>query len=218
MIDIYNRNWAQILLWSIVIIVPVTSLSFLGIIYINGSEEVSIPHYLSGLALFLNFTLCVPPFMQMVLAEEMDETISPLEGIRVFFQRFGLLLIFTILIYVVAVYGMFLFFVPTIFALFFLLIFPFFSDDRSVKEILNRTFRTIGKENLSLFGDVIVVMSINLGIWAIIMVFFEQYENNVLAYLLVRNVMNILVFPLTYIYLTLRYRRVEETVLAVKWR
>lgn len=56
----------------------------------------------------------------------------------------------------------------------FLLVFPFFSEQRSVKEVLYQSVRAIVRENFALIGDLIVILSINLGIWAILMLFLSS--------------------------------------------
>ncbi|MEO4054204.1 hypothetical protein [Solibacillus sp. CAU 1738] len=205
-LDIYNRNWAQILTWSIVIILPVTIFSFLTMIFINISEDLIAPHYFTSLVFVINFIICIPPFVKMVLKDEQDELLHPIEGIAQFIQQFGFLLLFTASFYFIGFIGMYLLFIPTIFALFVMLIFPFFSDSKSVKEVFVRTIEAIAKENVALFGDLLIILSINFGIWATVMLFFSQYDNNMLAYLIIRVVLNILILPFVYIYLTLRYR------------
>lgn len=212
--DIYNRNWSQILIWSFLIILPVTTLSFLGMVYVISSEDSIAPHYFAGLALLLNFLICIPPFKKMVQIDKQDDTIKPIDGIRFFCKQFGIILVFTSIIYYIAYLGMFLLFIPTVLALIFLLVFPFFSEQRSVKEVLSQSIRAIVRENFALIGDLIVILSINLGIWAILMLFFEQYDNNLLAYLIIRSVLNMLIFPFFYIYLTLRYQATPSGQLA----
>lgn len=142
----------------------------------------------------------------MVLKDEQDELLHPIEGINEFIQQFGFLLLFTASFYFIGFIGMYLLFIPTLFSLFILLIFPFFSENNSIKEVLSRTIDAVVKENVSLFGDLLIILSINLGIWATVMLFFSQFDNNVLAYLIIRVVLNILILPFVYIYLTLRYR------------
>ncbi|HWL12793.1 MAG TPA: hypothetical protein VNQ57_07355 [Ureibacillus sp.] len=212
--EIYNRNWSQIFVWSLLIILPVTTISFLSMIYVFNNGESIAPHFFTGLSLLLNFIICIPPYMKMVLIDQQDDTFKPAEGILFFCKQFGILLIFTSLVYFIAYLGMFLLFIPTVLALIFLLVFPFFSEQRSVKEVMSQSVKAIARENVSLIGDLLVILSINLGIWAIITLFFEQYDNNLLAYLIIRIALNMLVFPFFYIYLTLRYRTTTKGQLA----
>lgn len=211
-LDIYNRNWNQILIWSTIIILPITTFTFFSMIFLNVSEDILAPHYFMGFIFILNFILCIPPFFKMVIIDQQDEVIKSIDGIFFFVKQFGLYFLITGVFYFIAYLGMYLLFIPTLFALFFLLVFPFFSENRSLKEIFTQTVQAIVKENFALIGDLIIILSINLGIWLGMMLFFGQYENNIFAYLIIRIVLNILVFPFIYIYLTLRFRRSNELV------
>ncbi|RHW39909.1 hypothetical protein D1B33_03415 [Lysinibacillus yapensis] len=206
-LDIYNRNWSQILVWSLAIIFPVTTISFLGMIYVNISQEAIVPAIFSVLAIVLNFIVCIPPFMKMVIAYKQDDTIHPMEGILYFIKQFGILFILTSIFYFIAVMGMYLLFIPTFIAIVFLLIFPFFSEGRNVKSVFKQTFQTIVRENIALIGELLIIFSINIGCWGAMMLFMSQYENNIFAFLMIRVLLNVLVFPFIYIYLTLRFRK-----------
>lgn len=205
--DIYNSNWNQILVWSLLIIFPVTSLSFLFLIYFNWSEDVLIPEYLSGFAVFINFIICIPPFMEMVIKTKHDEVINASEGLVVFVKQFGLLFISTIVLYFIVIVGVSFLLIPTFIALLFLLVFPFFSDGKSVKNVFLKTAHTIKRENFALLGDLLIIFSVNIACWGITMIFLSQFENNVLSFIIIRNLLNICMFPFLYIYLTLRYRK-----------
>ncbi|KGR76452.1 hypothetical protein [Ureibacillus sinduriensis] len=206
-LDIYNRNWSQILIWSFVLILPVTAVSFLSMIYVYSSEYINSPEYFSVFAIILNFIICIPPFMKMVIVYKQDHSINSLEGISYFVKQFGILFIFTGILYFIAVVGIYFLFIPTILALVFLLIFPFFSEGRNVKEVYKNTIQAMMRENVSLIGELIVIFSINIGCWVIMMLFLSQYENNIFAFMVFRVLLNALVFPFLYIYLTLRFRK-----------
>ena len=206
-LDIYNSNWNQILVWSLLIIFPVTTISFLFLIYFNWSEDVLIPEYLSGFAVFINFIICIPPFMQMVIRTKHDEPINATEGLVFFVKQFGMLFIMTIILYVIAIVGASFLLIPTFIALLFLLVFPFFSDSKSVKNVFLKTVHTIKRENFALLGDLLIIFSVNIACWGITMIFLSQFENNVLSFIIIRNLLNICMFPFLYIYLTLRYRK-----------
>ncbi|MFC7685692.1 hypothetical protein [Ureibacillus sp. GCM10028918] len=212
--DIYNRNWSQITFWSILIILPVTVITFLSMIYVSGSESSIAPHYFSGLAIFLNFILCIPPFVKMVMVDRQDETVKPADGIAFFCKQFGLLLVVSSILYFIAFIGMYLLFIPTVVALILLLVFPFFSEGRSIREIFYQSAIAIKRENIALIGDILVIVFVNLGIWLIVLLFLEQYDNNLLAFLLIRSIINIFIFPFFYIYLTLRFRKNSANLLA----
>jgi len=206
---LYNRYWLPILMWSVLLIVPITTFSFVGILYAFDTDGIHNPSYLAGWLLVLNFVLGIPPFLKLVMKDEMDEEVTILEGLQVFLKQFGFILLSSIAIYAIGLMGMYLLFIPTIIAILFLLIFPFFSELKNVKDVVTQTFRKIKDENISLVGDLFVIVGLNVAIWTSIMMFLEQYDNNVLAFLLIRNVMNIVILPILYIYLSIRYRKRE---------
>jgi hypothetical protein len=205
--SLYNRNWLPILIWSLLLIVPITTFSFIGILYLFDTEGIQNPTYLAGCLLVLNYALAIPPFIKLVQKDELDETMSVLEGLQFFLKQFGFILLVSVVVYVMGLIGMYLLFIPTILAVLFLLIFPFFSELKSIKDVIRQTFKKIKDENISLIGDLFVIIGLNVAIWTGIMMFLEQYDNNVLAFLLIRNVMNIFILPILYIYLSLRYRK-----------
>jgi len=207
MLDIYNSNWSQILIWSLLIILPVTTLSFIFLIYFNWSEDVVVPEYLSGFVLFINFIICIPPFMKMVIRTKNDEYINSTEGLVVFIKQFGILLIITIVLYIIAIVGATFLFIPTFFALLFLLVFPFYSDSTSVKDVYLKTLHTLKRENFSLLGDLLIILSLNIACLGVTMIFLSQFDNNIISFLIIRILLNIFMFPFLYIYLTLRYRK-----------
>lgn len=206
-LDIYNRYWSQILIWSVAIILPVTIISFSGMIYINMSEEAIAPEFFSVFAIVLNFIICIPPFMKMVIAYKQDDPMNLVEGFVYFIKQFGILFILTGIVYFIAVAGMYFLFIPTVFALVFLLVFPFYSEGRTIKSICKQTFHIIKRENIAIIGELMIVFCINLVCWIAMMLFLAQYENNIFALMIVRVLLNVLVFPIVYIYLTLRFRK-----------
>ena len=145
--------------------------------------------------------------MKMVIQTKNDEYINATEGLLVFMKQFGILFIITMVLYFIAIVGATFLFIPTVFALLFLLVFPFFSDSISVKNVYQKTIHTIIRENFALLGDLLIVFSLNIACWGITMIFVSQYENNILSFLIMRILLNIFIFPFLYIYLTIRYRK-----------
>ena len=206
-LDIYNSNWNQILVWSLLIIFPVTTLSLIFLIYFNWSEDILIPEYLSGFVIFINFIICIPPFMKMVIRTKNDESINSTEGLVFFVKQFGIIFVMTIVLYFIAIVGASFLLIPTFMALLILLVFPFFLDSKSVKNVYVKTIHTIKRENFALLGDLLIIFSLNIACWGITMFFISQYENNIISFLIIRILLNIFMFPFLYIYLTLRYRK-----------
>lgn len=209
---IYSRNWFPILIWSFIIIAPVTIFSYLGIVYVYSNEILHNESFLAGWLLLLNFVLCIPPFLKMVKKDEMDEPVKVIEGLIFFAKQFGVILLVSTIVYAVGLIGMYAFFIPSFIAVLFLIIFPFYVESLGVWETVKRAFRKMRDENISIIGDVLVIVGLNLSLWLSLMMFLGSYENNVLAFLIMRITLNILILPILYIYLSLRYRK-EDFVL-----
>lgn len=204
---IYSRNWFPILMWCFIIIAPITIFSYLGIVYVYSNEILYNESFLAGWLLILNFSLCIPPFLKMVKKDEMDEPIKVTEGLFFFAKQFGVILLVGTVVYALGLMGMYLLFIPTVMAILFLIIFPFFVESLSVRETIKRTFRKMRDENLSIIGDVLVIVGLNIVLWTSLMMFLESYDTSVLAFLIIRVTLNVLILPILYIYLSLRYRK-----------
>ncbi|MDX1806280.1 MAG: hypothetical protein R3267_04605 [Paenisporosarcina sp.] len=203
---IYSRNWFPILMWSFIIITPITVFSYLGIVYVYSNDILHNESFLAGWLLMLNFILCIPPFLKMVKKDGMDETIKVTEGLFFFAKRFGVILLVATIVYALGLMGMYLLFIPTVVAILFLIIFPFFVESLSVWETIKQTFRKMRDENLSIIGDILVIAGLNIVLWTSLMMFLESYETSILAFLIIRVTLNVLILPVLYIYLSLRYR------------
>lgn len=209
---IYSRNWFPILIWSFIIIAPVTIFSYLGIVYVYSNEVLHNESFLAGWLLLLNFVLCIPPFLKMVKKDEMDEPVKVMDGLMFFAKQFGVILLISTIVYAIGLIGMYAFFIPSFIAVLFLIIFPFYVESIGVWETVKRAFRKMRDENISIIGDVLVIVGLNLFLWLSLMMFLGSYENNVLAFLIMRITLNIVILPILYIYLSLRYRK-EDFVL-----
>lgn len=204
--EIYSRNLFIIILLSVIIIAPVTALNFISILFLNEIDGLTSQSYIAGFLLLINYVLCAPPFLKMVLVDMNDESMTIKEGFLFFIIQFGPLLINSVLLYLIAVYTMWLFFVPTLIILMFLLIIPYYSDVKSYRKMMKNVGSKLLNENLSIVVDFIIVFSLTLLIWGGMVFFMQNYQSNIYGYMLIRVTLNILTLPIIYIYLSLRYR------------
>jgi hypothetical protein len=205
-IDIYNRNLLLILLLSLLIIFPITIAGYFAIMLSFEIDNLSTPSYFAGLLLLINFVICAPPFLKLVLIDMEDDKMTMKQGFLFFIKQLGPLLVITILLYFAAIYSMWMFFIPSVLILIFLLVFPYFSDEKQLKKMVSKTIKKVVDENFVILIDLIIVISLSLLVWAIMMYFMQNYENNIYGYMILRGVLNVISLPLIYIYLSLRYR------------
>ena len=214
--QIYSRYLYIIMFLSITIIIPITTLSFVSILYLYEIDELKSQTYIAGFLLLVNFILCAPPFLKIVLKDLQDESISWKEGILFFIKQLGPLFITTVILYLIALYTMWLFFIPSVLILMFLLIFPFFTDLESFKDMMKNAGSTLLDENIGIIVDLIIVFSSTFLVWGSTMYIMQNYENNLYGYLLIRVTLNVITLPFIYIYLAVRYRAEKNGELTVR--
>ncbi|MFD1204967.1 MULTISPECIES: hypothetical protein [Sporosarcina] len=210
MVDVYNRNLIGILLLMLFIIFPITSFIFIAIIQFSIEFEGNLSVFFLGYSLLFNFIICLPPFLWLTLRDFEDERAGLKECLTFFATQFGPLLFTSFLFYTLAIYTSWMMMVPTIVLLLFTIIYPFFSDYPSIKEMFVQAKNKIIEENIAIVVDMIIVVSVLLFLWAGMMFFIQNFNNNMLSYMLVRSLINMIIFPILYIYLTIRYRQKKE--------
>ena len=206
MFDVYSRHLIMILLLSVFIIFPITMAGYFAAMMSYEIDTLTTPTYFAGLLMLINFIICAPPFLKLVLRDREDEKMTLKEGILFFVKQFGPLLMLTILLYLAAIYSMWMFFIPSAVILIFLMVLPYFSDEQNLKSMVKKTFTKIMDENIVILIDLIIVISINLLVWALMMYVLHNYENNIYGYMVLRGILNTFSLPIIYIYLSLRYR------------
>ncbi|WP_458415052.1 hypothetical protein ACNQFZ_09740 [Schinkia sp. CFF1] len=127
--------------------------------------------------------------------------------LKVFFTKFGYTAILTLFFYLIAVFGSVLLFIPSILACMVILLIPLFSDEENIGNALKKVWRVVKDENIFLFIDILIVLSVNLLIWSGSLYLISNFENNNLVYLTIRVLSNAIFFPFLYFYLTVKYRK-----------
>lgn len=90
------------------------------------------------------------------------------------------------------------------------MIYPFYSDYPTLREMFVHAKDKIIEENIAIIVDVIIITSTLVFLWAGISYFIQNFDNNIISFMLIRSTLNMGIFPMLYIYLTLRYRDNEE--------
>ncbi|MFX3673026.1 MAG: hypothetical protein ACE3JQ_01080 [Paenisporosarcina sp.] len=210
--QIYNRNLYSIIFLSITIIFPITALIFTAILYLNEINGLTSQTYIAGLLLLINFILCAPPYLKLVLLDLQDEKMGWREGFQFFIKQFGPLFITSVALYLTALYTMWLFLIPSILILMYLLIIPYYSDVNSYKSMMKLAGSKLIDENISVLIDLVIVISVSLLVWSGMMYLMQNFQNNLYGYMLIRVILNIFTLPFIYIYLSLRYRSDQFSV------
>lgn len=208
--DIYNRNIVTILLLMFVIVLPITCIIYVAIIYYSAEFDGELSVFFLGFSIIINFIICIPPFLWLVLKDLNDEKASLKECLKFFSTQFGPLLFTSFLFYTLAIYTSWMFFIPTFILLLFTMIYPFYSDYPTLKEMFIHTRDKIFEENIAIIVDMIIITSTLVFLWAGISYFIQNFDNNIISFMLIRSILNMGIFPVLYIYLTLRYRDKEE--------
>lgn len=205
--DLYNRNIINILLICLILVVPITFFNYAAITYIinlNTLEYANIP----ALALWvLNFTILFPPFFLIAKMDATDQEVN-LKGILSFFvMKFGFVAAVTIAFFAIGMVGSVLLFIPSLIAVLIILLFPLYADRESIKDAMQGVWDVIKREHIFLLIDVLMIVSLNVLVWSGSLYLLGGFENNTLVFIVLRALINSLIFPVVYFYLTFKYRK-----------
>lgn len=207
MTDIFNRNLINIIWFNLLLVIPFTFFIYIAIEYFYVIETVEWSNLIVAFLIILNFTALFPPFFYMALQDLKDQSVGIKEMLKVFFDKFGYIVFFTLVFYLIGTLGYILLFIPTILAVMVLLLMPLYSDKDSFKNSLRSVWSMIKQENIFILFDVLIILSLNVLVWSGSLYLLEGFENNNLVFIAIRVLLNALVFPLIYFYLTIKYRK-----------
>jgi hypothetical protein len=205
--DLYNRNITNILLICLILVVPFTFFNYAAIVYIMNLDTLEYAN-IPALALWvLNFTILFPPFFLIAKKDATDQEVNLKEILSFFIMRFGFVSIITVSFFVIGMFGSILLFIPTFFAGLVILLFPLYTDRENIGEALKGVWEIILKEHIFLLLDVLIIVSLNVLVWSGSLYLLSSFENNTLVFIVLRALINSLVFPIVYFYLTFKYRK-----------
>lgn len=204
---IYNRNLLKIMLIGLLVVLPVSIFCFQAISYVFTDVSSKYSNIYATFFIVINFTLLYPPFIRITLQDINDgDSASIKDLIIAFVNDFGLIVLFTLGLYFLALWGIGLAFIPTIISLVLLVIFPLFVDQKKITSVIKQLGRVMLKENIFILFDLLIIVSINLLVWAGISILLNSFDNNFYVYAFTRSLINVALFPLIYIYLTIKYK------------
>ncbi|MGI8386739.1 hypothetical protein [Robertmurraya sp. P23] len=205
--DLYNRNITNILLICLILVVPFTFFNYAAIVYIMNLDTLEYAN-IPALALWvLNFTILFPPFFLIAKKDATDQEVNLKEILSFFIMRFGFVSIITVSFFVIGMFGSILLFIPTFFAVLVILLFPLYTDRENIGEAMKGVWEIILKEHIFLLLDVLIIVSLNVLVWSGSLYLLSGFENNTLVFIVLRALINSLVFPIVYFYLTFKYRK-----------
>ncbi|GIN88498.1 hypothetical protein J6TS2_48840 [Heyndrickxia sporothermodurans] len=206
LLDIYNRNIINIIIVSLVLVIPVTIFLLLANNFMY-EMDLENPNLSALFLIILNFTMLFPPFFFIAWKDMNDQDFKLREVLKEFVNHFGYIFAFTLLFYLLAIYGAVLLFIPTFIGLSMILLIPLFTNRNTIKESLFGAWKIIKEENFFLLIDLVIIISLNLLAWSGMVYLVGGFENNMLVFIILRSLINALVFPILYIYLAVKYRR-----------
>lgn len=205
--DLYNRNITNILLICLILVVPFTFFNYAATVYIMNLDTLEYAN-IPVLALWvLNFTILFPPFFLIAKMDATDQEVNLKQILSFFMMRFGFVAIITVTFFVIGMFGSILLFIPTFFAGLIILLFPLYTDRETIGEAMKGVWEIILKEHIFLLLDVLIIVSLNVLVWSGSLYLLSGFENSTLVFIVLRALINSLVFPIVYFYLTFKYRR-----------
>ncbi|MFB4169304.1 hypothetical protein [Virgibacillus sp. JSM 102003] len=205
--EIYNRHLIKIMMVSLVIVIPFSLFIYFSTYYLYDSLDADqYPSLYMVFFIIMNF-ICIVPMYRKLTKSDIDDEEEPTvwELIKEFFEHFGIILLISLPLFIIAVFGVALAFIPTIISGALLLIFPFFIHNMNFRKVLRKTGSILKRENIFILLDLLVVVSIQILIYSLLMQAFVTFENNVYVYGIMRAIVNASIFPFLIFYLTQRY-------------
>lgn len=126
---------------------------------------------------------------------------------KAFINNFGYIFIFTFIFYILSVYGSFLLLIPTFIGLSMILLMPLFIQKKSIRDSLRSAWKVVKEENIFILIDLLIIVSLNVFVWSGALYIVQGFENNLFFYIILRSLINALLFPFIYIYLTIKYQQ-----------
>ena len=140
---IYNRNLLKIMLIGLLVVLPVSIFCFQAISYVFTDVSSKYSNIYATFFIVINFTLLYPPFIRITLQDINDgDSASIKDLIIAFVNDFGLIVLFTLGLYFLALWGIGLAFIPTIISLVLLVIFPLFVDQKKITSVIKQLLKT----------------------------------------------------------------------------
>lgn len=209
--EIYNRHLIKIMLISLIIVIPFSLFMYFSTYYLYDSLEADqYPSLYMVFFIIMNF-ICIVPMYRKLTKSDIDDEEEPTVWVLIkeFFEHFGMMLLISLPLYIIAVFGAVLAFIPTAISGALLLIFPFFIHDLNFKTVLRKSGSILKRENIFIFLDLLVVVSVQILIYSLLMQAFASFESNIYVYGIMRAIINASIFPFLIFYLTQRYS-IEE--------
>jgi len=204
--DIFNRNIVTILLFNLVLVIPISFFSFTAIQYFYVIDTVEMDNLIALFLIIINFTALFPPFFYLASKDLQDQPCKLIDMVKVFFRNFGYMSFITILFFMIGAFGSFFLFIPTVLSIIVIFLIPLFTDKHNIRDAFKGIWNVMKKEHILILLDIFIVLSLNLLVWSGSLYLLAGLENNGLVYITVRALLNALLFPLIYFYLTIKYR------------
>lgn len=205
--EIYNRHLIKIMMISLIIVIPLSLFLYFSTYYLYDYLAADqYPNLYMMFFIIMNF-ICIIPMYRKLAESDIEDEEEPTvwELIKEFGKHFGIVLVISLPLFIIAVYGIPLAFIPTAISGAIMLTFPFFIHDLNFKKVMRKTGNILRRENIFIFFDLVVVVSAQILIYSLLMQAFANFDNNVYVYGITRAIVNACIFPFLIFYLTQRY-------------
>lgn len=215
-LDIYNRQLLKIIFVTVLVFLPIHLFVFAWIVFLQQAAELEFLHYFIACSYIFLIIIVMPPYIAIAKSDMNEDEISYKQLFSKFLNPFGFLLISTILLFLIAVSGFFLLFIPTLFALGLLALLPlYFNDHDSISEIVRNAWNGLKSNALDLVIFMVFAISVNLLLWYGLATGVSYFETNLLTYMILRAIINLIVLPYLFILFTISFH--PENRKKTKW-
>lgn len=210
---IYSKNIESILFISLIVLLPallfhnyiVTVSYYIATIY----DNTFFGDMTNILFLLVLFTICQVPFIAFTYGE-MDDDENKLKKSFAVFLKFGFsIFLFAILYTVLSILGLLTFVIPGILILVFLFPLPYISvlKDQPVRRVWRTAFLLAKKNFFKLLSLLVLISFIEMIIGYLMNIGISYITQNSLAFVICNMLINLLVFPLLIIIISVNVKR-----------
>ncbi|MFC4388027.1 hypothetical protein ACFOZ1_09430 [Gracilibacillus marinus] len=207
-LEIYNRYLIKIMMSSLLIVIPLSLFLYFATYYLyDVLAQDQYPSMYTLYFILLNF-ICIIPMYRRLAESDLEDEEEPtlLDLMKEFIKHFGIVLCISIPLYIVAMIGMPIGFIPTVICGVLLLLFPFTIHYLNAKKIMQSIGSILKKENIFVLFDLLVVICSQVLVYSLLLQAFDQFESNFYVYGITKAIVNACIFPFLIFYLTQRYR------------
>ncbi|WP_108672183.1 hypothetical protein [Peribacillus acanthi] len=205
-IEIYNRHLLKIIACTMTIFLPFHVFILGWVLMLQQTIQPELINFHSFFLYILMYVSVIPPYMEIAKKDLVDEEMDFKELWKSALEKFGFVLLASIVFILISFIGVSLFYIPVILALGLLVLVPLhYEDSMRISDILRNTWNSYKSNFIDLFLFLFFVLAANVLIWFLLTTGVSYFETNFLGYTILRMLIHLIIFPYFIILLTINF-------------